>query len=299
MERRHHRHHSGVLTNSYSGFMTFIGNPGISLSGGTLANDGTITQIAGNGFASTQLFLINGAVIVNRGLYDIQEDGPNLTVDVPSGQAFNNLASGVLQKSAGTGTSQNLNLPFSNVGTVNVMSGTLLLDDVAQDDAGTNTLTAVRLERLRQFHADFFSSSANTLSTNNGNVTLDGPGSVFTNIAGLAANNGSFTLKDGQSFTAPGPVTNTGVLTVDATGGADTLLPPPAPTPRPPARPFWSRAVDWHPPRIRSTSRPARWKERALSPATSPTLARSAPGRPRPRARSPLPATTRKPPPAR
>ena len=48
-------------------------------------------------------------------------------------------------------------------------------------------------------------------------------GSTFTNIANLATNNGSFTLKDGQSFTTVGAFTNAGSLTVDATGGADSF----------------------------------------------------------------------------
>ena len=118
-----------------------------------------------------------------------------MTINTPSGQAFNNLAGGVFQKSAGTGTTNNGSLPFSNFGTVNVLSGTLSLADVAQDDGGTDTLTAGTWNIFTNSTLTF--SSNDNLTTNDGNITLDGPGSTFTNIANLAANNGSFTLEDG------------------------------------------------------------------------------------------------------
>jgi hypothetical protein len=203
---------AGTLTNAATGYMTISGNPVAVLRGGVLVNNGTITQVAGNGFSQTQLMLQNGAVLNNNGLYDIQEDGTNLSANPVGTPQFNNLSGGTFQKSAGTGTTTNGSLPFNNVGTVTVNSGTLLLANVAQDNGSTHTLTDGIWNVFTNSTLRF--NSGDSLTVNNATVVLDGAGSTFTNIANLAANSGTFQVLDGAAYTTVGNFSNTGTLTI-------------------------------------------------------------------------------------
>ena len=205
--------------------MTLSGTGNLFLSG-TLNNAGTITQVAPSSFNELFFNVGTGAVLNNSGLYDIQENGTALqTSGGFDSQAFNNLAGGTLQKSgpATAGTATNGGVHFSNLGTVIVKSGTLSLANVAQENIGTNTLTGGTWNVFTNSTLTF--SSGSNLTTNNGNITLDGVNSLFANITNLNANNGSFTLKDGQGFAAlsGGSFTNAGNVTIDATGGASAL----------------------------------------------------------------------------
>jgi hypothetical protein len=211
---------AGTLTNKAStGFITLNGT-GTEFLSGTLANAGTITQTT-PGSGNNILAFNSGAVLNNSGLYDVQQNSTALQTNGGSGWSFNNLAAGTFQKSAGTGTTNNGALPFNNVGTVIVKTGTLSLANVAQDNSGTNTLTGGTWNVLANATLTF--SSGDNFLNNNGAITLDGANSTFTNISLLAANNGSFTIKDGQSYATSGDFSNAGSLTVDATGGSETF----------------------------------------------------------------------------
>ncbi len=59
--------------------------------------------------------------------------------------------------------------------------------------------------------------SAAAITTNDGNVTLSGAGSVFTPINSLATNNGSFSVLAGRSFSTFASLSNTGTLTIGGT----------------------------------------------------------------------------------
>jgi hypothetical protein len=284
---------ANTLTNAATGFMTFNGTGDLVLIG-TFNNAGTITQTTpGASFNPRLDFEI--AVLNNSGTYDVQENGQvmNFFAGNASQNAFNNPAGGTFQKSgpAMAGTTTNGNVPFSNVGTVNAKSGTLSLASVAQDNGGTSTLTAGTWDVFTSSTLTF--SSGDNLTTNNGNITLDGSGSVFTNITNLATNNGTFTLKDGRSFTTVGAFTNAGGLTVDATGGADTFTASRAYLQTAGTTTLVAGAAPWLPSSTRVTSLEARSRGRVTSPPTpvSPIPQRWHRGRlPRP-APSPSPAT--------
>ncbi len=210
---------TGSWTNTGSIKIAGTGSPVLS---GTLNNVGTFTQAAPNGFNTLNF---NNGVLNNSGLYDVQENGTPFANVGGSGDAFNNLSGGIFQKSAGTGITSNGSglqlLPFSNAGTLKVLTGTLNLDSVPQADVGSTTLTAGTWDVFA--HSTLTLDAGIALTTNDGNITLSGSGASFTNIPNLTVNNGGFTLANGQSFTTTTAFTNAGSLTIDATGGSDTF----------------------------------------------------------------------------
>jgi Bacterial Ig-like domain (group 3)/SdrD B-like domain len=176
---------------------------------GTVVNQGTVTQLGG-------LFTINGSSdeLLNAAsaIYDVQISGGDF---VQGAGAFVN--EGTLQRSVAGGTAID-DTTFSNPGIVKVLTGALSLPFDSGDVSG-NTLTTGSWEVFT--NATLTVDSGVSLTTNNTAITLDGTGSVFTNIASLASNGGSFSVVDGQSFTTSGDLSNTGSITI---GSTDSLF---------------------------------------------------------------------------
>jgi hypothetical protein len=187
---------SGGLTNQ--GFLTIAGNAALIQT--ALTNAGTITHAGGTiAMANSTLTNVAGA------FYDLAGDGLGLSTDDSSLQNF-----GTFRKSVGTGT-DTINVPINNSGTVEADAGTLALAKGASQVSGS-TLTGGTWSVSGG--ATLTISSAGSFTTNNGTVTLSGPGSTFTNLTGLAVNAGNFSLLAGRSFTTAGDLSNNGTVTV-------------------------------------------------------------------------------------
>lgn len=122
---------------------------------------------------------------------------------------------GTFTKAAGTGTTSIAGVMVNNTGMVRVDAGTLSADTVAQV-SGT-TLTGGHWMVTGGSTLNLTSA----LTTNAGDVTLQGAGSTFTSISGLSTNaaGGTLTLNSGATFSAGG-FTNNGVLAVNGAGSS-------------------------------------------------------------------------------
>ncbi|MBT9502523.1 MAG: PEP-CTERM sorting domain-containing protein [Burkholderiaceae bacterium] len=96
------------------------------LGGGTkqLSNPGAMLTNIGTIAAADDLYFYNGAVLDNQGVYALQGDlGLH---NAAYGGSFNNKATGVLLKTAGSGSSTIDGITFNNSGTIEAQAGTLL-----------------------------------------------------------------------------------------------------------------------------------------------------------------------------
>ena len=141
------------------------------------------------------------------GVFDIQSDAGFSPGNAATGTVNN---AGLFKKSAGSGTST-VSWVFNNtMGTVDVQSGTLsLAGGVSQLPGSTLTGGAWIVAG-----SSTLSIAAGDITSNQGSITLDGPGSTFANINTLANNQGTFTITDGRNFTAAGAFNNSGTASV-------------------------------------------------------------------------------------
>ncbi len=192
---------NGTLTNE--GTLTITGTSQHNFSGGTFTNTRTVVW-AGTG--SGNLLFAFGAAFVNQvgGLFDAQQDAT--VVNGNGGGSFTN--AGTVRKSGGNGTST-IGVAFSNTGTLDVRSGAISLTSTVAQVSG-NILTG----GTWYVGANSTLSLSGTITTNQGNVTLDGIGSQFAALNNLASNAGSFTVGNGRNFTTVGNFTNNGTLGV-------------------------------------------------------------------------------------
>lgn len=196
-------------------------------------NNGTFVQSGSGDFS-----LNANTRFTNNGLYDLQS---NASLVVPGDASAGSMIftnTGVFRKSGGTGTSalrhdgSNKEFRLDNTGTIDVLSGTLSINDTVVQRSGT-TLTGGRW--TVGAGSTLTLPGGGNFTINQGNVSLTGAGASFTNIVPLANNQGSFTLDGGLDFTTAGNLLNSGditlgagsVLTVSGTytqsGGTSTL----------------------------------------------------------------------------
>ena len=165
-----------------------------------------------------------GTSIINQAgaTFDFQADASlSNAYGLYTGVSFTN--SGILQKSAGTGTSS-ISFSLSNTGTIEVDSGTLYQSGSFSNFSGT-TLTGGTYFVSGTGQFEF--AGANIV-TNAASIILDGTSSEIINtsngnaLAGFTTNAaaGQFTVQDGGSFTTAGALSNAGEITVS---GASTL----------------------------------------------------------------------------
>ncbi|KPK47325.1 MAG: hypothetical protein AMK72_08575, partial [Planctomycetes bacterium SM23_25] len=147
--------------------------------------------------------------ILPGGLFDARNDA-SILGDGPAADPIIN--EGTFLKSAGAGTTT-VDIPFDNRGTVEARSGTLLFAEPVTQLVGT-TLTGgtwiARTGSTLQLQA------GSNVTVNQGNVVLEGLGSVFAKVNSLADNQGGFTILGGHDFTTAGPFVNSGAVTVGA-----------------------------------------------------------------------------------
>ncbi len=130
--------------------------------------------------------------------------------------SFNN--AGVFTQSGGTGNST-FGIGFSNTGTVNVNSGTLAFN-AGLTQHSTTTLTGGTWDVTNG--AAITISTGSNITTNQGNVTLDGVGSSFAKLTtALTTNQGDLTLKNNRDLTTAGNFSNSGTLRIE---NSTTLL---------------------------------------------------------------------------
>jgi hypothetical protein len=217
---------SGNLTNN--GPMTISGSSGGQTIdyGGVLTNHGTITQTGTTGVAFNSEWEFGSSILNNAsdGTYALTGDGsfdagnlynPFYNTNSPGsgGGTINN--AGLFEKIGGTGTSTIASsIAFNNTGTVEVDSGTMNFQGNVSQVSGT-TLTGGSWKVGD--NSTLSIQSAGSINTNQGNVTLSGSNSHFTNIEGsLFENDGSLSLLNGRSFNIPGDLTNTGSVFMDS-----------------------------------------------------------------------------------
>jgi hypothetical protein len=152
----------------------------------------------------------NAGRIENAGLWIDETRGTTEINRAYGGTGGNFLNSGTYRKT-GDGTTRILQQPFDNPGELHVEAGRMELNGGVVQIHG-NRLTG------GTWHAGSGATIAvagNPLVTvNEGNVWLQGVGSVFTPIDGIAENRGSFRITGGRRFTTQGAFTNTGHLLV-------------------------------------------------------------------------------------
>jgi fibronectin-binding autotransporter adhesin len=202
---------AGGFTNTGTLNADTSGSNRLVIGPGTLTNDGTINEAGNN-----SLILEGGAALYNAGwaTFDLTANG---SVSQSGGGSFTN--AGTLEKTGGTGTSTISTTTLSNTGTIAVTSGTLNISAaVAQVSGTTLTAGAWTVTGSSTVHSTLDITSAGSLATlgSAAQVTLSGPNTGFSNLAGLntIASGASFSLLGGQSFTTTGALTNNGSLTL-------------------------------------------------------------------------------------
>jgi len=200
----------GVLTNT--GTINLVGSNLKELAfDATLDNFGTIVQ---TGSGNLYLHSDNAAPTVlknERGASYLLEADSGVSDDA-RGNEIDNV--GIIRKTGGTRTSPlDVGGQLINTGTIQADSGTIsLAATIAQISQGA--LTAGNWNAESGATLDF--PSGTSITTNEGNVTLDGASATIAGISGLATNNGSFSVTGGASFSTAGDFSNTGSLTIGA-----------------------------------------------------------------------------------
>jgi hypothetical protein len=219
---------AGALTNAATtGFITLNGANDLGLLR-TLNNAGTITQTT-PGASFNRLNFLNGAILNNTGLYDIQENGQTMRINGGSGQAFNN--TGILRKSgpATAGTSDLGNVPFNNGAAATVavtVAGTLSLSGGGTDTGGSFTVTQSNSTldltggSSPTLTGTYTGTGADTVSLAGGTLNIGSAGATFNFPSGLFQwTGGNIIINVSGSLTNQA---NTGFLTLN--GAADQGL---------------------------------------------------------------------------
>ncbi|MGA2245833.1 MAG: hypothetical protein ABSH48_12595 [Verrucomicrobiota bacterium] len=205
---------SGQTIIAPGGTLNFVNPLEIAISGRTLENQGS-AYWSGLGSIS-----ISGVIINDAGaLFDMQTP---VTMEYGGGSVSRFDNAGTLLTSTNAGTTSFDGVEFDNYGTVNIQSGTLVLDG-----GGTNAGTIIVPEGTTlDFAGGFFASSGSPSITGAGNLTVSG---AFATLAGTVNVTGPLLLSGGWvDFTGNYIFTNTIVISDCAASfdGAGTVAPP-------------------------------------------------------------------------
>jgi uncharacterized repeat protein (TIGR03803 family) len=202
---------SGGFTNTGTVNADTTGGNLVLIGAGTLTNDGMIVEAGTN-----SVLLENGATLSNAAgaTFDLADNGG---VSQSGGGTLT--SAGILQKTAGTGTSTIASTSLSNTGIVEVATGALdIAATVTQVSGKTLTAGAWTVTGSSKVHAKLDITSAGSLTTlgSGATVALSGLGTSFTNLKGLRtiAQGASFSLLGGQSFATTGALADQGYLTL-------------------------------------------------------------------------------------
>jgi hypothetical protein len=181
---------------------------------GRVLNNAAMATLSGSGYLYFGPSASEAGVLNNLAgaTFDVNSDASLNYYYDNADHAFNNY--GTIKKSAGSGTTT-IGIPLNNLGTVEARSGTLNVPTTLQVPLYISTLTAGTWKVFA--NSTLTLNGGTSLATNNGNITLDGAWSVFSNITFLATNNGRFTLQNGRSFSTLGALSNTGQVLIDST----------------------------------------------------------------------------------
>jgi hypothetical protein len=175
----------------------------------TLANAGTLDYTA-TGLAFGEGPGGGAGVILNTGVFNAVSGGAFFSMSAAA-HSFNN--AGTFNRSGPASTTVfTSGLAFNNSGTVNVTEGGSLFVYGTVAQVSGSTLTGGSW----YVGANCTITLTGNITTNQGNVTLDGTGSQFAALNNLASNTGSFSLLGGRNFTTSGAWNNSGSLTVGA-----------------------------------------------------------------------------------
>ncbi|MGD0653732.1 MAG: PEP-CTERM sorting domain-containing protein [Thermoguttaceae bacterium] len=189
-------------------------NGDLILDGHTLTNMGASVfspYFSSSFYTNTHLYGRNGAVFNNQTGATVTLQGPTWFInDVGTAPTINNY--GMFYAAPQTGTI-NISFAMNNTGTVEVQTGTLILQGGVTQLVG-NTLTGGTWNVRSNSTLDI--TTGGNITTNQGSVTLDGVGSIFTKINTLSDNQGNFSVLNGRNFTTIADLANSGTLTVGA-----------------------------------------------------------------------------------
>ncbi|HWP96812.1 MAG TPA: InlB B-repeat-containing protein [Syntrophomonadaceae bacterium] len=161
---------------------------------GTLENNGTIVSNYNLGFYTGDVSDKGVGIINNNGTFDFQGDYGY--INRGGSATFNNNATGIFKKSAGSGTSQ-FDSAFNNKGSVLVNSGTLSLNGGGSSDGsfqaasgatlnfggGTSTLSAASSISASNLNVTGGSATFNCASINADAISTSGGAATFNSSA--------------------------------------------------------------------------------------------------------------------
>lgn len=171
----------------------------------------------------------NGGTLTSRG-YRYVSGGKDRVADstiasTGSGNTFAN--SGVFIQDPGPLIRTTVNPLFTNTGTVDVRSGTLVLQNTVNYNADTQTLDGGTWKASGNGVLGIYMGKDKSIINNAANIVLDGPSAVIGNsynyypaagLAGFAHNQaaGHFELRNGANLTTAGAFDNAGTVSVGA-----------------------------------------------------------------------------------
>lgn len=198
----------GGVTLESAGQLVVSGAPGLVLdNAATLRHTGTTAQWDGAGSISmgdsTALRVAAGAS------FDITGNGTIAWTNAGTRPTLDN--AGTLTKTLGAGAASIAGVTLDNTGEVRVAAGTLQSDQVQQ--VSGSTLTGGAWTVTGGAALDLVGA---TITTNQGDITLEDPGSAFAAINGLTTNDSgaSLTIAAGRDFTTATNFTNDGTVAV-------------------------------------------------------------------------------------
>lgn len=199
------------------GVLNIDGNTLMDVCDTGIDHSGTGCNWTGNG----DILMDGGAswIIGATGTFTAANDRTLFSTN-PNGSEPTFTLNGIFEKNGSAGITLVDNIAFSNNGTVRATTGTLRVNQTTNFNAGILTGGA--------WHAQAGATLdliGQNITTNRATITLDGVGSTFTQVNGLATNDttGTFVLANTRSYTTAAPVfSNAGTLTI-GTGSTFTV----------------------------------------------------------------------------
>jgi hypothetical protein len=191
---------SGSFTASGTGTVAVPGGVAFNSAGSPVQVNGATLRLAGGGVHTVGFNLAAGGSLVLDGMHEFR-----LSAGVGGSGSVDNLGT-MLRATPGT-TSVAAGVTFSNPGIVEAIGGTLEFNgpmtDIVGGSLNAGTWCGTDPGTIAIVGA--------VITTNNAQVLLTGPNSVFAAINSLHTNNGIFAIADGRLFSAA-TFTNTGLL---------------------------------------------------------------------------------------
>jgi len=185
-----------------NGYIDVQSDGTLAASGAFLTNNGTIQLTRNTGMGWGDLRIDNSLVLDGTG--EVLCYGH---VRSDAGATLTNGAAHTLR-----GRNGQISVALDNLGTVEAVGGGKLTVNGPVTQFSGAALTGGTWIARAGSNLDVVSGS--NITTNQGTVILDGPGSAFSRINTLADNQGSFSILAGRDFTTVGPLANSGTITV-------------------------------------------------------------------------------------